>query len=413
MNKYHFKKMFAILTLTGSMVLVGCSGTKSQPKSSSNQKIEKELDDFNTKSSPTDLQHENNKQKNREQETLDSSKLDENNDIKNEPIKSKKDKEVKKKELISKIKKVGFNSTIKDVLKSIVINSKKYDTDIIDDISSACDEYGTKWEDLYLYNAIIDATRKQKLNHGRGRKNPLEDLKIFNNLDKQQKNLPKQLGLMVHGSTYGKYKLYEMIGSSFIFLVTDQKDNILLVANNDKVKKIEGKRLLDLSKLLNMYNINPQQKYTDEELYYNLTFKLSKKINDSINKDSKIMETKDIVVVNSNLTVKENIDNKYYFLQYQCPYLFDTKTDIYRDIFNPNANIEIGQDTDFSYIDCKQNISMFDPVCPGDKKAAFQSLSEFLTQKNISYQKYISYEELSRLNKKVNKKDKKVKVKNR
>lgn len=317
-----------------------------------------------------------------------------------------------KRELLDQIEQTDFDFLVEDIFKSIVRKSLEEESPVIKEIYNAC--YNKDKKDDFFSSVIFEMAKEKKEENNY----PLKNLKIFNNLDKKQKNLPKQILLMNHYSTYGKYKFYKMIGSKttpFLAFITDEENHVLFAINfmySNKEMKVKNIHLQDFSKLLNAYNIKKKEKYTYHELCGNLTFKLSMKMNDHKNNNSKTLKVKDIVVVDINKVFwKDNTNQRYYFLKYHEPYLFASKTDSYIDIFNPNANIIIDQENTLEYQNVKQNIVFFDSTKIGNIESSFQSLHDFLSKKKIFHKESISYEDLSKINKKVNKKDNKVKVK--
>lgn len=380
MNKYHFKKALITLSLTGTMILVGCSNNKNMKTPSPKPTIEKEIDDSNITPNtpkPTD------------------SVQDEREYLLNE--------------------KMYIDPLIEQILKSIIKGSSK-DASLIHNIYCEYDFGNMDYN--FIYTVIDTVTKKSKKENSY----KLKKLKFFNNLDRKQKKFQKQILLVEHCSTYGNYKFYRKIGSYFetnpyLVLVTNQQDEVLL-AIDTKGRKIKNTRLQDFSKLLKAYDIKPQKKYTYKKLCKDITFRLNKKINDNKNNNLKKVPVKDVVVIDTKeVEITENTNKRYYFLEYRYPYLFASKTNVYSDIFNPNANAIIDQNDTLEYIDYHQKINMFNSVIINanfnDKNLSFQSLDEFLNKNNITHKKYISYERLAKINKKVNKRNKKVKIKDK
>lgn len=234
-------------------------------------------------------------------------------------------------------------------------------------------------------------------------------MKILNNLDGRKKELPKDIGIMVNLSTFGNYKFYEKVaGNEFCFLVADKEDRVLLVASDDKVTKTENYPLQSLENVLEKYGIATEKIYKSENLFDDVLVSLSIKMNESTIGNLQTIKTNDIVVLDSStLMDSENYHNRYYFLKYRCPYLFDSKMPkIYTDIFNLDANAVIGQSVTF-YKDCDK-ACMWDTFTPLGHEVSYFSLNDFLKNQNVSVKEQISYQELKRINKKVNQKEGKV-----
>ena len=214
---------------------------------------------------------------------------------------------------------------------------------------------------------------------------------------------------MVNLSTFGNYKFYEKVaGNEFCFLVADKEDRVLLVASDDKVVKTENYPLQSLENVLEKYGIATEKIYKSENLLDDVLVSLSIKMNESTIGNLQTIKTNDIVVLDSStLMDSEDYHNRYYFLKYRCPYLFDSKMPkIYTDIFNLDANAVIGQSVTF-YKDCDK-ACMWDTFTPLGHEVSYFSLNDFLKNQNVSVKEQISYQELKRINKKVNQKEGKV-----
>lgn len=400
MNKFNIRKMFITLGLSGTMVLAsGCSTEKEEvlPSKTIETEVdateEKEIDFLEPTMKPVDT--------NNRKET--------EGDIHISPSKEKKEtKEEQRKRLFREIKKSKFDSLTKDILKNIANGCKEERTK--QQLSIACRESNKKLRTMWLYDTILEATREQeKIGEDYYAYYPLKKMKILYNLDGRKKELPKDIGIMVNLSTFGNYKFYEKVaGNEFCFLVADKEDRVLLVASDDKVVKTENYPLQSLENVLEKYGIATEKIYKSENLLDDVLVSLSIKMNESTIGNLQTIKTNDIVVLDSStLMDSEDYHNRYYFLKYRCPYLFDSKMPkIYTDIFNLDANAVIGQSVTF-YKDCDK-ACMWDTFTPLGHEVSYFSLNDFLKNQNVSVKEQISYQELKRINKKVNQKEGKV-----
>lgn len=400
MNKFNIRKMFITLGLSGTMVLAsGCSTEKEEvlPSKTIETEVdateEKEIDFLEPTMKPVDT--------NNRKET--------EGDIHISPSKEKKEtKEEQRKRLFREIKKSKFDSLTKDILKNIANGCKEERTK--QQLSIACRESNKKLRTMWLYDTILEATREQeKIGEDYYAYYPLKKMKILYNLDGRKKELPKDIGIMVNLSTFGNYKFYEKVaGNEFCFLVADKEDRVLLVASDDKVVKTENYPLQSLENVLEKYGIATEKIYKSENLLDDVLVSLSIKMNESTIGNLQTIKTNDIVVLDSStLMDSEDYHNRYYFLKYRCPYLFDSKMPkIYTDIFNLDASAVIGQSVTF-YKDCDK-ACMWDTFTPLGHEVSYFSLNDFLKNQNVSVKEQISYQELKRINKKVNQKEGKV-----
>lgn len=388
MNKYNIKKMLITLGLSSSMILItGCSDNKRN--ASPSKRIEKNMDSTDT-SRPNITEEPNTT-------TI--------------PEKKHETEKERKKRILKAIEKSEFDSLTKDILKSIAKDSENEITQ--EQLLCACTKTEKNLYGLSLYNTIVEATREQKV----GIDYQLKNLKVFNNLDGHQKDLPKQIGIMECESTYGKYRFHEIVPNNFgkenfLFFITDNKNNVLLVADNKRVKKGKKLRLKNFSSLLKAYDITPQEKYSDKELNSNLIIQLSKKISEDKVDKSESIKTNDIIVLDSSkLRNSNNCDNQYCFFKYHCPYLFADNTSIYTDIFYPSTNAVFGEDGIYFYKDSKKENYTYNPLLLYGSEPNYQNLKTFLKDKNIPAKEQISYEELKEINDTVNERKNKTKVK--
>ena len=400
MNKFNIRKMFITLGLSGTMVQAsGCSTEKEEvlPSKTIETEVdateEKEIDFLEPTMKPVDT--------NNRKET--------EGDIHISPSKEKKEtKEEQRKRLFREIKKSKFDSLTKDILKNIANGCKEERTK--QQLSIACRESNKKLRTMWLYDTILEATREQeKIGEDYYAYYPLKKMKILYNLDGRKKELPKDIGIMVNLSTFGNYKFYEKVaGNEFCFLVADKEDRVLLVASDDKVVKTENYPLQSLENVLEKYGIATEKIYKSENLLDDVLVSLSIKMNESTIGNLQTIKTNDIVVLDSStLMDSEDYHNRYYFLKYRCPYLFDSKMPkIYTDIFNLDASAVIGQSVTF-YKDCDK-ACMWDTFTPLGHEVSYFSLNDFLKNQNVSVKEQISYQELKRINKKVNQKEGKV-----
>ena len=400
MNKFNIRKMFITLGLSGTMVLAsGCSTEKEEvlPSKTIETEVdateEKEIDFLEPTMKPVDT--------NNRKET--------EGDIHISPSKEKKEtKEEQRKRLFREIKKSKFDSLTKDILKNIANGCKEERTK--QQLSIACRESNKKLRTMWLYDTILEATREQeKIGEDYYAYYPLKKMKILYNLDGRKKELPKDIGIMVNLSTFGNYKFYEKVaGNEFCFLVADKEDRVLLVASDDKVVKTENYPLQSLENVLEKYGIATEKIYKSENLLDDVLVSLSIKMNESTIGNLQTIKTNDIVVLDSStLMDSDDYHNRYDFLKYRCPYLFDSKMPkIYTDIFNLDANAVIGQSVTF-YKDCDK-ACMWDTFTPLGHEVSYFSLNDFLKNQNVSVKEQISYQELKRINKKVNQKEGKV-----
>lgn len=407
MNKFNMRKMFITLGLSGTMVLTsGCSTEKEMalPSKTIEKEVdtteEKEIDFLEPTRKPVDA---NNKKETEE-------------NIRVLPSKEKKEKktetkEERKKRLLREIEKSKFDSLTKDILISIANGSKEKRTK--QQLSIACKESNKKLRTMWLYDTILEATREQqKIGEDYYAYYPLEKMKIYNNLDGRKKELPKDMAVMVNLSTFGNYKFYEKIsGSEFYFLVADKEDRVVLVASDDKVIKTENYPLQNLENVLEKYGIATEKIYKSENFVDDILVSLSIKMNESTIGNLQTIKTNDIVVLDSsNLMDSENYHNRYYFLKYRCPYLFDSKMPkVYTDIFNLEADAVVADDSVLFYKNHQKEHCMYDTLTPfGNEDSNLIHLKDFLLKQGISGKEQISYKELKRIHKKVNQKERKV-----
>lgn len=409
MNKYNIRKMLMTLGLSGTMVLVaGCSSKEG--KIAPKQNVEKELSSTEPTTEPIATNSKDIAEKPMVTIAPKTVKkiTKENKKIKKERPETEK---AKKERLLREIEESRFDSLTKDILKSVVKESKEERTQ--EQLSVACREMEKGLRDLWLYDTIIEATREQKkigkdyFSHYK-----LEEIKIFNNLDGDKKELPKDIEVMANISTYGNYKFYESIMGQG-FLVTDQEDRVLLVANNDRVVKTKNYKLQSFASLLEKYSIEKAETYSSEKLLDEVLTTLSIQINDSTVGNLQSIKSSDIVVLDSSrLADSEAYENRYYFLKYRCPYLFDPKASrVYTDIFHPDANAVIGQSVTF-YKASNKDHCMYDTFTPGNGINYF-SLNDFLKSQGILVTGKISYKELKEIHKKVNNQGSKILKKTR
>lgn len=191
----------------------------------------------------------------------------------------------------------------------------------------------------------------------------LSDINVLDNREGKL-DIGKSFYVFRRVSSYGDYKIYTFSDSSYA--ITEQ---YYFITNSDNkvlayIKGIDyqlsyryvgdkGVYISEIKPLLTDNGLNEEIKnsYTYEDIY-ELTFKISEAMDDE-SKSSVRIKAEDlytIIIPYSQYdrpywfnSLSGNEENQYFFA-YECPYQFKEDTNVYRDIYNPDANITIDKD---------------------------------------------------------------------
>jgi len=237
----------------------------------------------------------------------------------------------------------------------------------------------------------------------------IEDIYIVNNLNRRYFDLPRQLCLLTKLSDFGGYSLFEVHGSEPTYIITDKDGRVLSFSTGYVYKDLSSKKknMIPLKDFLTYNGLKSKNSYTYFELFEGLTFDVSKRLS-FYGCSTDVSKVSDIRVVDANspMTYKENTIQDYYFLKYECPYLFIEGKNIYADVCNPSAIVTIDEKEELYYHDPKTDTSLCDLMIPGKSISPLIDLAAFARDKNLNVGYYISDNRIKEISKQLETKGK-------
>lgn len=291
------------------------------------------------------------------------------------------------------------NNAIKAIFEfSPYYYSKKYVNNFLDEKSSAKDRL------IDLYFAMggdeFDETGKYELNN----------LFYYNNLDGNQKNLPKQLCVVNKTATCGDYNIYKIVdttGYNPTCLVTNEVNEIILIGTKDgHINKANEESLVPFDWLLEGNCLDSlicdtyDNSYPNFEFFNNVLYKLNSKICKQESQEENKYFSKDLAILDLTNGCQQQEGNikDYYFLKLKVAYLFGEGSYVYEDLFNKNAIVIVGKDKSVTYYDLvdytyirDEDILLSYRTTP---ETCFKTYDEFINEYKFPYQASYIKEEL-------------------
>lgn len=182
---------------------------------------------------------------------------------------------------------------------------------------------------------------------------PLSNIKILDNRDGKL-SINASLYMFKNVTEYGNYRLYTKYDSEYgsdedYYFITDKNNKVIAyIASIDGTYSYEyvGDKNVHINGLkdeLNSIGLSSElhPTYTYDDLA-TLTFKISKAINNSTDNKIKAENILTLEVPEDGadwLNSLEGNEEKRYFFIYDGPYQFKEGYDVYKDLYNPDANI--------------------------------------------------------------------------
>lgn len=241
----------------------------------------------------------------------------------------------------------------------------------------------------------------------------LNNLFCYDNLDGNQKYLPKQICIFNKAKENNEYSFYKMITDNSYertCLVTNKDNEMVLIGTKDghtyRIK--EGhlapfKQLLDLFDLDSLVKDNYPNFYPDYDFFNNILYKLNDQICTGGLAGDDYYCSKELAMLDltSDCQQKEGDVKNYYFLHIKAPYLFSENSLVYEDVFNKNARVIVNSEKEVSYYDLINYTYIHDeditPKEPDENKTCFKSYEEFITQYNLPCQEFYTAEQLENI----------------
>ncbi len=181
----------------------------------------------------------------------------------------------------------------------------------------------------------------------------LEDIKYYNNLNKENSILPRQICIFEKVVNYGGYNYYTLKNNRRnIYLITNRFGDIVVMASLDQIYKVENQKLSSFEDLLKKQKLGHliKESYTPQELYNDILFKINSLLT-SKEIDIQNIKSEDTIVLDTEgiQTDYPDDENQYDIFIKISPYLFAENATVYKDIFDEDNKLVIDSDYFFKY----------------------------------------------------------------